>query len=499
MPEENSLFLRDVYALSPVGEKAYRLGGQYRDAKEVLLDADKKSDPEKPTIWKLGVGGPASHSGRIINLRTYPGLKMRDGVATWTQEYNRPILTHHQSGGIFTPAVDPIGRITDSRFNALVSEDELKVDYLSPSKRGSGELLLSGYVAGKDSVEKALDGRFTTVSVGFGTDAIFCSICARDWLGPDGQCDHRPGKMYKVENKDKKNERSVLCYMITGNIKYKEVSYVINPADTSARFETTGMLQDSLQECIDGACDEAQCFLTTPIVPAFYDTLQIGDITYAVVDPKDKEVIVVTDVRREIKLPDVSGAPSCPCDKHAQKGDGVEENMSDKCECGAQDQISVLENKLKDAESQLASVKEDNKALTDKTEVLTKATGLLQDKVRSMLAETLLDLRITSGQTKLSDAVEGEPNPRQVALDKLRERTTESLEDAIVDTREFIANLPPAVVAPAVQERGTVSSEDAGVQVDTSADEPKITKVDETKKNRRVNLDFKSLVMEKLR
>lgn len=203
----------------------------------------------------------ATHSGLITrNNGFYLPDKMRAGVTSWTDIYQKPVQVHHDEER------DPIGRVVSARyvetmgpvidrFKNSVLKDNMgrevglaneqfwkdfvdtktsfmrKIDMIQmmdsvlndPHYSGLGYIELTADITDPEAIQKIIDGRFMTVSVGAVTDKAVCSSCKMDWL-EDGQCDHRPGKEYD----------GTRCFIVAGNLDYDEVSMVNRPADRHA-------------------------------------------------------------------------------------------------------------------------------------------------------------------------------------------------------------------------------------------------------------------------
>ncbi len=209
----------------------------------------------KPLIVKIA----ASHSGLITrNNGFYLPDKMRKGSSTFTAQYNKPIQVHHNDDQ------DPVGRIIKAEYvdiNAGISilnkaKDSFStsqwsdfttgkmgfvnsinfiVDILNrkdsvlddPDYQGAGFAKITAAITDPDAIQKVLDGRYLTGSVGLTTDAAVCSVCKQDWVQTDfdERCAHRPGKMYDGKK----------AFVITGNLHYEEYSFVNTPADRHSR------------------------------------------------------------------------------------------------------------------------------------------------------------------------------------------------------------------------------------------------------------------------
>lgn len=208
----------------------------------------------KPLVVKVA----ATHSGKVTkNKGFYLPAKMRDGAKSFTDQYSKPILVHHDarkdaigrvisaeyvdiSSGIGSLR-DAIVEVTDfDKFNKgqMTLKDQAR--YASkhlldlkivddPAYHGLGYIQLTISVTDLDAINKILDGRYLTGSVGATTDAFICSVCKTDWA-EEGACEHSPGEVYD----------GTLCVMIAGNLVYDEWSFVNKPADIHSRVLSVG-------------------------------------------------------------------------------------------------------------------------------------------------------------------------------------------------------------------------------------------------------------------
>jgi hypothetical protein len=160
----------------------------------------------------------ATHAGTLINNRIYPPESMQKGVKSWTRPYKKPVLVNHDD------TADPVGRVIKAKYTKTPRGLESN-DYKPVLKEsdGYGYMRLTVRVTDPSAMQKILDGRYETVSVRMSTNHAFCSICSTDWSA-DGPCEHMPGQKYDGK----------LAYMTTGDLTYKEVSFVNIPADEYA-------------------------------------------------------------------------------------------------------------------------------------------------------------------------------------------------------------------------------------------------------------------------
>jgi hypothetical protein len=213
------------------------------------------------TIRPLLVKIAATHAGKITrNNGMYLPTEMKSAVSSWTAQYPKPVLVHHNDTG------EPIGRVVSAqyvdlgnmmrdtfapkfykeesernKFVDMVSKIsngsdnliDLVRDYLfnnsalleDPDYEGLGYIEITAKVTDIDAIQKLLDGRYATGSIGATARSAICSICKQDWASDSGMCDHRPGKTYE-------GKKAVL---MAGGVGYEEYSFVNMPADRHSR------------------------------------------------------------------------------------------------------------------------------------------------------------------------------------------------------------------------------------------------------------------------
>jgi hypothetical protein len=220
----------------------------------------KKHDSEGGESLLVRVA--ATHAGILnANNRFYRPDRMQSSVPTWFPKggFHKPVLIGHDEHG---PA---IGRVIEAKYvdesykyasefptlkdSIFYSRDAKKVglfesvDWIVDNLMdlddytGLGYIELGMKVTDPEAIEKVLRDEYLTVSVGFGTDAGFCSVCHQDW-SKDDKCEHRPGKMYDGKK----------AFLISGNFYYDEVSFVNFPADPFAGTVSKKTLTDSREK-----------------------------------------------------------------------------------------------------------------------------------------------------------------------------------------------------------------------------------------------------------
>ncbi len=198
---------------------------------ELLKDAqslfnDMKEANKKPV---LSATFDATHSGRLTNGRVYPGSRMKRGVDSFVKPSPKAVLKHHDD------ASDPVGRIESAKYIQLKYGPEFDNDFKNPQEdAGSGFIQLSVNIMDADTIEKIIDGRLCDISTSQSCHGMFCSICGDNIHSTKSECEHWPGKYYTAED----SENEYLCYMITGDLTYREASLVAVPADSYAKVSS---------------------------------------------------------------------------------------------------------------------------------------------------------------------------------------------------------------------------------------------------------------------
>ncbi len=223
----------------------------------------------------------ATHAGIITrNNGFYLPDKMRKGASSFTDNYPAPVLVHHQdeednigrihaaqyidtSGAIQDqyklveglPVKDRYGKevgvITDVLLKDFVSDKMpfgMQVDTVCTLLRdsllgdsdyaGLGHIQIVASITDKVAIEKLLDGRYLTGSVGATTNRAVCSVCRQDWT-EEGKCEHKPGGIYD----------GAKAFIIAGNLNYEEYSFVNVPADRHSKVLELNYngIQDSVE------------------------------------------------------------------------------------------------------------------------------------------------------------------------------------------------------------------------------------------------------------
>lgn len=156
----------------------------------------------------------ATHFEPFINKNAvkYTENAIKKGSKSWISPFKKPQLVAHDKTS------SPIGRI--------INFEIIKDQKIYPNEPPN-YIRLTARITDKDSIEKVLDGRFNTVSVGSKSSRVICSECAQV-ITEDGLCDHKKGSY---------NEKGELIHWLIDEIEYVEDSFVNEPADEYASIE----------------------------------------------------------------------------------------------------------------------------------------------------------------------------------------------------------------------------------------------------------------------
>lgn len=250
----------------------------------------------------------ATHTGINKNKVSYSYESLELSTDSWTNNYSKPVLLNHDMSS------DPMGRVVNSVFKQSVIE---------PQKYC---IQLTLEIQNKAAIERFLDGRYKTFSIGGYTDSAKCSVCGKDMIA-DGFCGHQRGKKYD----DKE------CYWHLGRMDYDEISVVNSPADVHAQALSVDIVETDEK---DSKSDDS---VSTD------DTTKLSDnkVSDSVLDNID-EVLGKTDDSAQ---------------ESNEEGSLDEDNQGDKSQDSTPD---GNEGNLSETETETEGVQEDNETQEDK-------------------------------------------------------------------------------------------------------------------------------------
>lgn len=347
---------------------------------------------------KLTVVVEATHTGINRNKVNYSYENLDKSKDSWTKDYNKPVLLNHDSSS------DPLGRVKTSNFKQSV---------INPDKH---TIELNLEITNKAAIERFLDGRYSTFSIGGYTDSAVCSICGKDMM-KDGFCGHRRGQSY--DNKE--------CYWNLGTMEYDEISVVNSPADVHAQAISLSVVGEDGQEDSIIPGENADGTTGEPTGEQG-DSANIDggilDNIDSILGNKDSDDGNKPEEPTEPESASENNTPTAPTEPSAttepttttgEQGDSVE-SLKEKI-ANLEDQVSTLQSEIETKDGTIAAkdveietISNERDSLKTKLETsqedsvgLVKQNAALAKFAHNSLAERVIDLQIVLGEKTLED------------------------------------------------------------------------------------------------
>lgn len=311
----------------------------------------------------------ASHSNVPINDRLYEKREFKLQVDSYLFPYNKPVLLYHDSG------TDNIGNVVWAKYFDIQDNDEAEnitgMQLKHPPEQ-DGFILLKLKVKNEEQQRKIEDGLYNTVSIGFFSEYMECSICGEKIESMWDIHEHEPGKEYEGET----------CYYLPRNIEFVEVSVVNIPADRYAII-------------LNKEYEQANSY----------------------VENKDSEVVLTDSINSKINMIsrqkkknnishiDFSGSYSKkPVETYPKdRAESVNYNNDNKVDGGVpMDKITMdsLDDGIKGKINEIKELKDENVKLKDEIEKMKPFidyVSKLKEREKNEKIEKIVDLRITLG------------------------------------------------------------------------------------------------------
>ncbi|RKX65221.1 MAG: hypothetical protein DRP42_05115 [Tenericutes bacterium] len=376
---DNYLHIKDLVTFDFLNPDLTRIKDDFDNARgpfKVLKDTDIKNLDSKGLKVKIA----ATHAGIVTgNNMFYLPDKVRKGAPTLLEDYGKPILKHHDEDK------DCIGRVIDSVYvdTSGVIKDVLKDSFIQDSHFsessfkdfcdgkmpfsyqvdfvrknfdklindktstiqngvyiGLGHIQIVCDITDPDAIQKFLDGRFLTGSIGARTNRAVCSVCKQNWT-EDGSCEHDPGGVYDGKK----------CVLIAGDFFYDEYSVVNSPADRQSRvleLYYNGNLKDiEVKNGYEGSVYEVKLGFPQ------YDKEE-STLSMAKQDKKEEKKIEDSVKKEEVE----KTVPEEKVESKEDKGEKVEDKVSE--------EVVVEELSLEDSLAQIMDKEEFSAEESDK-------------------------------------------------------------------------------------------------------------------------------------
>lgn len=364
----------------------------------------------------------AIHEGRTRNYNRYLAEKLKgdaslkSGVYSWLHPYPKPVIYNHD---IETEAT---GRV----YNAAFSEF---------TKAGRKGIIVIPKITDPIAIQKVLDGRLLTVSIGATTDSAVCSYCGTDIIH-EGWCGHEKGEVID----------DMTVEWIAGNLYFNELSWVNEPADQDAMVIDPGQVSIAEayayngREIYDLSKKRTEWVLTKELAISeglLPEQKEEGDTDLKTVEELQAEVEQLTTALEQVTTE--------KSDLEAQLQTVAEALQTTQTELEAKtteatDAVSAKEA----AEGQVTELTQQVESLETERTGLVEANTQLASDVHKSLAERVVDIKVMLGKTTREGAVE-----THVA------RSTESLKDSLVDLLSETATFTAPRVVEKVDNPGS--------------------------------------------
>jgi len=427
-------------------------------------DALKMVDSDSKVALKARID--ATHSGVLTNLRVYPGVKVAKGYKTFFSkmnggdaEYDKPVLKHHDQHD------DPIGRVVGATYTKYKSGKDFDEDFSNPDPfgtRGSGVVTIDALITDPDSIRKIIDGRFVSVSAGHSTDAAYCSVCGDSIL----TCNHLPGKRYDSEGDPTASDDGNLCYAITNDMTYNEVSFVNLPAQPTAKLinfnwadcKDNGDSKIVIDSVVTGAKDLVRVFslvdsideinlltgrkkseskkTTVAVKPTTADKLKAA---LSISSTKSDDDTIIHQKVVEDKKVEPSESNLKANNPTKEEGNSMDATKLQELVDSLQKELGVAKAKITEHETTIAAKNTEVTKLSEDSKKLVEDAKKLESKMRKTLATSLASLKIRLKKPDAQNLDSAEKKTQYI--DKLASRSVESLEDAVVDLMEELESV----------------------------------------------------------
>ena len=369
----------------------------------------------------------AIHAGRTRNHNIYPSEKLRGdrsykdptsgklmptGVHSFTYPYPKPMITDH-----FPTADNTTGRIINAQFihDSLTNRDVI---------------VIIPEITSPDAIEKILDGRYMTVSVGVSTDSAICNICGKDIIN-EGWCKHEKGQEYD----------GVVCGWIVGNLWFDECSWVAVPADPDAKVIDPGEVKtmEAYMEVED----------------SFYNLS--GDQGAAVITESVANTLGLVVSKEQSKGGSDTVSKPTEITVKAEEFNALKESASKVT--GLEEKISTLESTLADKETEINTLKED---LATKEAAITEKDALIAEKDTALQEKDNTISTLTGEKSDLEGKVatlEAKVSELETEKQTLVDQQTEMAANAHKDLVERVVDFKIALGKPGVENREEAISE----------------------------------------
>lgn len=360
------------------------------------VNVQESTKPKKDLPDRIVTVVEGIHTGLTRNNTFYPPESLEKSTESWTREYGKPVIKNHDTWE------EPTGRVIAANY---------KQSQVAP---GKSTIELELEITDKDTIQKVLDGRYQTLSIGGSTRSVVCSVCGKDLVKE--YCGHMKGRTYEGKQ----------AYWIIGEMEFDEISWVNVPADRHAKVIHKNIADTKQTESVStkGGTSVEDNILDT------LDTLrtQEGASTEPeapATEPETPETSVAEDTGTTPETP--AADPETPA---------AEPTLQEQLDA-ANERIATLESENTTLTATNATLSEQVDTLTQEKQGLSEQVTVLDGENKALLkqsttlatythktlAESVANLQIVLGKVE-------ESNKASVVAD-LTKQTSRSLQEQI--------------------------------------------------------------------
>lgn len=340
-----------------------------------LVDAIKKDPTKRPSL--IDVTFEATHSGKNLNFFQYDSAELEKGSYTWKAPYAKPLIKNHDI------EQEPIGRVHDFSFGP------------SELVEGKDTINVTFRVSDADAIDKFLDGRYRTMSIGASIENVRCNVCGKDIL-KDGEmkfCGHMRGQKYGTE----------MAYWTAKDFTYKEGSVVNAPADVWAQVKKIAVVSGDSEKGGDPMTKDQ-----TQVSDSVQDDAALLDDILA--DQETEQTPEVTDggedTTAQDEAPEAEGEAGDANDQETPDLQATVDALTAEVQAltdenqGLKDRVTELEDQVKSLEDQLA---EREQELGDSLATARKQNVRLAAMNKQVMADRIADYEQYKGELTTED------------------------------------------------------------------------------------------------
>jgi len=384
------------------------------NGKEIKI-AELKDSNEENLPKSILIHLEATHSGKNLNFGIYPEDSLSKDHETYLQDFAKPLLKNHDTNS------EPLGRVVETSFGDSEISD------------GKKAVKLKIQVTDSDAIQKFIDGRYKTFSIGASADTITCDLCKTKILsnGVFNFCGHWKGETYDVAVEGSEETEKKTAYWRYEDMYFSEISVVNNPADRNAQI-TKIEIDDSTQDSVKTNAKDSKQKMIDLINDSENDDDLLKMITDSISDDEKEDADdTATDEdtsTKEASTEDASTEDASTEDASTEDASTEDDNNSTDSEEETieslkdsiteletevenlkvenetlKDEIESLKEKLNDKEEENSELTTDKQILETENEVVLDKLSSFAKKIKNQLENRMLDLKIVTSDVEVTD------------------------------------------------------------------------------------------------